>query len=283
MTQCPKCATTIKEDYGMVTCPGCGSFLFIDMEGVAQMGQAEPASAAEASSKVIEESSSSVFESFEEPAAPTAEESPFAAFPETTFETNPSLSDPSGASIAEHNPFLFHTPAEAEPVPAAESVAAAWEASAESEPVVEEPPMPVNDNFSMDSFLGLGDPAPAEAAPTDQSPLSPDDPLGINEFANSELSQAKDGLLMYRVTVSGIDSKEIRESIREAIQDLRFAWDASQIMARISKGVLRLDQLAPVKASILVGRIKRLPVRIHWEQYAITQSEPEAGSEYSAE
>lgn len=277
MTQCPKCATALKEDYGMVTCPGCGSFLFIDMEGNAQMGQAEPPP--EPTSSAIE-----IFEDVMPVEEPIVEDSPFANLSETTFETSPNLNvDPNGPAIVEHNPFLFEA---AEPEMAAEEpIPAPWESPAEPEPVpepvAEESPAESND-FSMDNFLGLGD--TAESSPTsDQSPLSPDDPLGINEFANSELSQAKDGLLMYRITVSGIDSKEIRESIREAIQDLRFAWDASRIMAGISKGVLRLDQLAPVKASIFVSRIKRLPVKIHWEQYAITQSEPETGSEYSAE
>lgn len=101
----------------------------------------------------------------------------------------------------------------------------------------------------------------------------PDDPLDLNEYANSELSSAKDGLLLFRIFISGIDSKEIRESIREAMDDRRFGWDPAALLSRASKGDLVIDNVTPIKATILISRIKRLPVRIRWEQYAITQME----------
>ena len=100
-----------------------------------------------------------------------------------------------------------------------------------------------------------------------------DDPLGLNEYANSELSLAKDGLLVFRILISGIDTKEIRTSLREAMQDARFNWDAARLLSGIKDGALRIDNVTPVKAMILVNRIKRLPLRIKWEQYAITQVE----------
>ena len=100
-----------------------------------------------------------------------------------------------------------------------------------------------------------------------------DDPLGLAKFANSEISSAKDGPLLFRLFVSGIDSKEMRESIREVLEDTRFGWDTDQIFAKLERGVLKIENLSPVKASILVTRIKRLPVRIRWEQYAISQTD----------
>jgi hypothetical protein len=114
--------------------------------------------------------------------------------------------------------------------------------------------------------------------PTSQTSEGPsfgpaDDPLNLNEFANSEISSAKDGPLLFRVLISGIDTREIRESIREVLEDSRFAWDSGGIFSKISKGHLAIDGLSPVKASILITRIKRLPVQIRWEQYAITQGQ----------
>ncbi len=97
--------------------------------------------------------------------------------------------------------------------------------------------------------------------------------LNISEYANSEFSQGKDGAFVYNVSISDIDSKEIREFLREAINDTRFNWDAQAIIAQIKKGELLLKNLSPVKASILINRIKRLPVKIRWDQYAITQAE----------
>ena len=96
----------------------------------------------------------------------------------------------------------------------------------------------------------------------------------MNEFANSEISSAKDGPLLFRVFISGIDTKEIRESIREVLEDSRFAWNPKEILSKVAKGELVVPNLSPVKASILITRIKYLPISIRWEQYAITQGPP---------
>lgn len=126
----------------------------------------------------------------------------------------------------------------------------------------EEPPSSQNDNFMKLPQISEG--------------------LGISEsltqYANSELSQGKDGAFVYNVSISDIDSKEIREFLREAISDTRFNWDAKLIISQIQKGELLLKNLSPVKASILINRIKRLPVKIRWEQYAITQAEQDIPS-----
>jgi hypothetical protein len=98
------------------------------------------------------------------------------------------------------------------------------------------------------------------------------DVLGLSKYASSEVSQAKDGVLLFRLFISGIDTKELRESIREALEDSRFAWDPAGLLASIDRGRLTIDSLSPVKATILVNRIKPLPVKIRWEQYAITRS-----------
>lgn len=102
---------------------------------------------------------------------------------------------------------------------------------------------------------------------------TPEDPLGLNAFANSELSQAKDGPLVFRLFISGIDSKEMRENIREALTDSRFGWDATEILSRSTMGLLSIDGVSPVKAAVLVNRLKRFPLRIRWEQYAVVQME----------
>jgi hypothetical protein len=105
----------------------------------------------------------------------------------------------------------------------------------------------------------------------DQSPLPIDDPLGLNAYANSEFSQAKDGPLSYTLLIEGLDSKELRDSLRQALSDSRFAWDADQIMTTVRNGELRIETVTPVKASVLVGRLKRLPLKIQWEQNVVTK------------
>lgn len=247
---CPKCSATLKDDYGMVPCPSCGSFVFVDMDGIAHISRDEASEAEPA------------FEP--ETVAPLAEPPVVEDLPQD-FSTSPeafgSLEVPSFEPPQLETPPL-ETPMESEPdvyqeeeVPL--SPPQAEEASAE---------------FSMDGLLGFDDPsASAEGAPEAEMEFgAPGDPLGINEYANSEISQAKDGLLTFKILISGIDSKEMRESLRSVLDDQRFGWNTSDLMSRISKGVLQIENVASVKAVILINRIKRMPVKVRWEQYAIT-------------
>jgi uncharacterized Zn finger protein (UPF0148 family) len=123
---------------------------------------------------------------------------------------------------------------------------------------------------SLDSFESATDMA-SQIETADASPLPADDPLGLSAYANSEFSQAKDGPLSYNLRIEGLDSKELRDSLRQAISDSRFSWDADQIMAAIRNGDLRMENLTPIKASILVNRLKRLPLKIQWEQNVVTK------------
>ena len=145
---------------------------------------------------------------------------------------------------------------------------------ADVEPVMAQPPdVPIEPvPLSMEEYATGGTFAGDPTRPSLQDG-SPGDPLGIQEYANSEISRAKDGPLLVRILISGIDTKEIRESLREAITDSRFGWDVDAVMSTIAKGELRVENVSPVKASIAINRIKRLPVRIRWEQYAVTQAE----------
>jgi hypothetical protein len=147
--------------------------------------------------------------------------------------------------------------------------------SSEPQPFDVAPVSSNNDEFQPIDMAPI-DVAPIEAPEVAEEPsFGPaDDPLNLNEFANSEISAAKDGPLVFRILISGIDTREIRESIREVLEDPRFAWDSNEIFSNISKGHLAIDGLSPVKASILITRIKRLPVEIRWEQYAIAQGQP---------
>ncbi len=103
--------------------------------------------------------------------------------------------------------------------------------------------------------------------------MSPNDPLGVSAYANSEFSQGKDGPFLFNLFISGLDSKEIRESLREAMNDSRFSFDSNNLLGQIRGGKLLIKNVSPVQASILVNRLKRLPLAITWEQHAITTVE----------
>ena len=249
MPQCPKCGAALKDDYGMINCPGCGSFVFVDMDGVARMDEAEAAP------------------------MPTSVGFPL---PDPTQETQP---DPQEEQNQFEN-FSFggmseETPAQEEPLPLEDPHA--FDLSSEESLESTEAPIPspiqeASEDFNMDALLGY-QPEPS-AVPVGPDLGPPDDPLGLSEFANSEASLAKGGPLMFRLLISGLDSKELRQSLREALEDARFAWDTNELMARVpERGELVIENVSPVKAVILVNRIKRLPIQIRWEQYAISQVE----------
>ncbi len=91
----------------------------------------------------------------------------------------------------------------------------------------------------------------------------------IEEFANSEESSAREGEFFYDVTVSHIDSEELRLALKDAITDSKFVWDVNNIMNSIKDGTVIIKHINPVKASVLIQRIKNEPFKIHWEQSSI--------------
>ncbi len=91
----------------------------------------------------------------------------------------------------------------------------------------------------------------------------------VSDFANSTVSQGRDGLLVFDLVVSGIDSRELREAVRESITDRRFMWDVREVMAGINDGKLVLKGINAIKATVLINRLKGLPLELHWQQNSI--------------
>lgn len=230
----------LKDDYGMVTCPSCGNIVFVDMDGMVHVTKEEPVASQEASQDFS-----------------SALESPAEVFPiaETPADISPFDLAPMDISPME-------------PLQPIESAAPIVE--------VEVPTGPSNEEVDMNAFLGYAaEPGDVGANGGDvASQNDPNDPLGISAYANSEMSSAQNGPLVVTLIISGIDAKDLRDEIRQALQDSRFGWDAAALMAGIKGGVLKIDRVSPVKATIVINRIKNLSVRIRWEQSAITEIDP---------
>jgi len=272
----------------MSQCPNCGAFSFIDMDGQAVIqaeekqtvgGAASPPqftdpieSVVDANARDVSSRLASTNESVFEAPTENGDFKPFDPFEQMpSMEAAPAIESPQEFAAESTGGFeSFSSGSEAAPASFAEGSGDDFQ-PIDMSPVEES-------NSGTASGLSAGTSSGFNAGPkplVGEPAFGPaGDPLNLNDFANSELSGAKDGPLLFRVLISGIDTREIRDSIREVLEDPRFAWDSNEIFSKISKGHLAINGLSPVKASILITRIKRLPVQIRWEQYAIAQGQP---------
>lgn len=91
----------------------------------------------------------------------------------------------------------------------------------------------------------------------------PNDLSEVAKFSNSDQAY---GPLSYSVTIEEIDTKETRQQLAEALNDPKFQWDSRELLKKIKMGKLQLENLNPVKASVLVYRLQALPVKVSWTQ-----------------
>jgi len=94
----------------------------------------------------------------------------------------------------------------------------------------------------------------------------------LQAFANSPVSQGREGLLRVNLVISGIDTADIRNSVLEALSDKKFLWDSDGLIKSVHAGRLHIEDLPSVKAAILISRLKGIPVNVSWEQHAIHQA-----------
>jgi uncharacterized Zn finger protein (UPF0148 family) len=91
-----------------------------------------------------------------------------------------------------------------------------------------------------------------------QDNFIPDPPQALENNSTSVIS--------YHVTIEGIDTKELRKLLEEALSDEKFPWTAREIVQQTNGGVLELGPMNPVAASVLVRKLKDLSLSINWRQ-----------------
>jgi hypothetical protein len=126
------------------------------------------------------------------------------------------------------------------------------------------------DNF--DVFADAQGEAPAEAYSMVPKASDSADLSDIAQFGNSETSGSRDGSLRYNLFISGIDTSDVRMAFREALTDRKFLWDTDQILRSLRNGQVRIENVSATKAHVLISRLRSMPVKIRWEQYAVQQT-----------
>lgn len=138
------------------------------------------------------------------------------------------------------------------------------------EPPPEEQPPPEENAFDGHEPVAHVDEPQVYRAPGAIDAASPN-LSDLAAFANSEDSGGREGPLRYTLLIHGIDTADVREAFREALTDRKFMWDIEQILRGIRQGHVRIENVPPGKAYILINRLRNLPVQVRWEQNAIVQ------------
>jgi hypothetical protein len=228
-TQCPQCGQAISEDFGVIACPHCQALLFVDLNGDVQLSD----------SSTLEQAAEQEEAVFVDPQAD--QETVFGTLARFQPSAEPSLPSTESVVESENNNFLLHETAEEFPLP--QEPAESFEPSIEEEKEIPSPDPLESTDSAEELFL-------------EDAPLQED-------FVDQEVST---GPLTYTVTIERIDTKTLRAQLREAFDDPKFQWSSGDLMRRIHQGRLTLKNLSPVKASVLVARLRELPLKISWTQ-----------------
>ena len=253
---CFSCHAKIKEDsYGLTQCPDCHTFVFIDFDGHVQKPpekvqepekpQTSPSTHLDQDSIYEPQKQDEISNDFETPLDPLHQSDTMNSPQETLQDTDShdkqeSPTNPIGADLLKTDSVETH-PIETD--------------SLETGPV-----RTASVERSVEASLGT---QPVEAA----SLSSPENNQlqDVIDYANRSEDIA-DGFY-YNVMISGIDSKTLRQSVMDALDDPRFGWKKENIL--IKNGCLTIEKINSAKTYILMSYLKFLPVKIKWDQVSL--------------
>ena len=85
----------------------------------------------------------------------------------------------------------------------------------------------------------------------------------ISDYGNQEELISN---ISYDVAIKGLDTKEVMQAFKDAIEDSKFAWLIQDILSQIKNGEVTLKNLNPIQAFVLATRIQFLDLDIEWKQ-----------------
>lgn len=140
------------------------------------------------------------------------------------------------------------------------------------EPEVEASPVPIAEVESEPESFLVEDAVIEEVVEVVEAPVEMlNEPTGdlsaieqINQFASSEDSLLKQGALIYNLTIRNIDTEDLKREILDILKENKLNIDVKKL--KFALPTLELEDLNPVKVSVIVSRIKHLPVEVEWGQ-----------------
>lgn len=144
---------------------------------------------------------------------------------------------------------------------------------------LDEAPSPEKNDWQLGPDTTHQNPAPSGLhsfeqveVPKDSGRTGAEEIQEIADYANSEKSNAIDGFYTYNLFIEGIDSKDLRDTLKDALDDKKFGWDHEQIFRSIQHGKLKIENINAIKVSQLVKKLRGHQLSIRWEQHAIIES-----------
>jgi hypothetical protein len=131
------------------------------------------------------------------------------------------------------------------------------EASNDSAPNLDQQPSPPL-TFQLDEVV----------SEEKESPVSLKD---LADFGNEEQPSTSTGGLIIDLSIKGVDSVEQRKFLAEVLGDRRLSIDVNLAIDNMKNGHLILERLNPVKASVIVSKIKHLSFDVSWVSRQLVQ------------
>lgn len=293
--QCPSCHKEVdvkdKDVGALFTCPQCRSVYFINFDGSPDFGEVEQPSVEELqrlqnqsipdkkkkkkSKKDSDELEQHEVEAHIKPDQTNAGQTQSGVTETQPIETlsshnlEPAVFEVSSSEITENENPVFELQSndnfsiqESTPEQTNESQLTAFD-SISTDPVPFEAlpsETPSIENFSYES-----------ASAVNENPVTP--PQAAQDFTSvaSELEsfgnrQTIVAGISYDLEITGLDTKEAQELLREAIDDSRFEWHPEDIVREIRKGHCKFKNLTPVQAFVLAKRIQFIDIEMKWKQ-----------------
>ncbi|WP_409479019.1 hypothetical protein [Pseudobdellovibrio sp. HCB154] len=275
--QCPSCHKEVdvkdKDVGALFTCPQCRSVYFINFDGTPEYGEVEQPSVEELKKlqnaavpekkkkKKKKKDDDEELDQHEveaaEPQQPVAFELevPPVDIPQTetpAFEIQPmeNFAQPTETFSLEPAPQeTFQIASEEPPIEALPTETPSIE-NFSYEATNEMPPANENQFQSQE--------APA-SMPQDFSSIASE----IESFGNQQTAVAG---ISYDLEITGLDTKESQELLREAIDDSRFGWHPDDVAREIRRGSCTFKNLTPVQAFVLARRIQFIDIEMKWKQ-----------------
>ena len=232
MANCPHCKTPLADDFGLLECSNCHASVFVGMDGEVVQGNMNT----KPNIAVPKEQ-----ESVQQQATQVVQD--LESF---------------GQSLEDEKQFVAEAMAMMDGAPEPEPVHHQEEHQAMTvEPTTMSTPAPVSEEPEEDRWKV---PATAEEALAE-----------VVEYGNQDHTYQQEGPLSYSVIFSGIDSSDLEEKIKEVLTDKKLAIDMEKLWPTLKKGQLKITNLSPTKAYVLVSKLYHLPISIEWEQHVLSE------------